>query len=159
MVLEGAGSKVPKQSEWTRRAVLHLAWVGVIAASALTIEPLVKYLTSKEDRLRSPLVEYNLPLDVNSDWQNTAKARVWVKQDALGIMALVATCTHLGCEVHYYPDKKEWLCPCHASTYDGEGRPLSGPAPKALSRVAVERKPDGTLIINTSKQVGMETRL
>ena len=149
---------MPKQSEWTRRAVLRLAWVGVIAASALTIEPLVKYLTSKEDRLRSPLVEYDLPLDVNSEWQNTAKDRVWVKQDALGVMAIVATCTHLGCEVHYHPDKKEWLCPCHASTYDVEGRPLSGPATKALSRVAVERKQNGTLIINTSKQVGMNTR-
>ncbi|TGE38840.1 ubiquinol-cytochrome c reductase iron-sulfur subunit [Desulfosporosinus fructosivorans] len=150
---------MPKQLDWSRRAVLRLAWVGIIAASALTIEPLVKYLTSKEDRLRSPLVEYNLPLVVNSGWQNTANDRVWVKQDPLGVMALVATCTHLGCEVHYYPEKKEWLCPCHASTYDVDGRPVSGPAPRALPRVAVERKPDGTLVINTSKQVGMDTRL
>lgn len=150
---------MPKQLEWTRRAVLRLAWVGVIAASALTIEPLVKYLTSKEDRLRSPLVEYNKPLDINCDWQKTAKARVWLRQDSIGVMALIATCTHLGCEVHYNPEKKEWLCPCHASTYDVEGRPVSGPAPKALPRVAVERKPDGALIINTSKIVGMDTRL
>lgn len=150
---------MPKQLEWSRRAVLRLAWVGIIAASALTIEPLVKYLTSKEDRLHSPLVEYNKPLDKNSDWQNAANARVWVKQDSLGVMALVATCTHLGCEVNYFPDKKEWLCPCHASIYDVEGRPVSGPAPKALPRVAVERKPDGTLIINTLKQVGMDIRL
>ncbi|MHB8072651.1 QcrA and Rieske domain-containing protein [Desulfosporosinus fructosivorans] len=150
---------MPKQLDWSRRAVLRLAGVGIIAAGALTIEPLVKYLTSKEDRLRSPLVEYNLPLEVNSGWQNTANGRVWVKQDPLGVMALVATCTHLGCEVHYYPEKKEWLCPCHASTYDVDGRPVSGPAPRALPRVAVERKSDGTLIIDTSKQVGMDTRL
>jgi cytochrome b6-f complex iron-sulfur subunit len=102
---------------------------------------------------------YNKPLDVNSDWQNTANARVWVKQDSLGVMALVATCTHLGCEVNYHPEKKEWLCPCHGSIYDIEGRPVSGPAPKALPRVAVERKSDGSLMINTSKQVGMDTRL
>jgi len=150
---------VPKQLNWTRRAVLRLATVGIIAASALTIEPLVKYLTSKEGRLQWTLVEYSLPLDINSDWQTTGQARVWVKQDDFGVMALVATCTHLGCEVHYYPDRKEWLCPCHASIYDGEGRPVSGPAPKALPRVAVERKADGVLIINTSKQVGMDTRL
>lgn len=150
---------MPKQLEWTRRAVLRLAWVGIIAASALTIESLVKYLTSKEDRLRSPLVGYNKPLDVNSDWQNTANARVWVRRDSMGIMALVATCTHLGCEVNYHPEKKEWLCPCHGSIYDVEGRPISGPAPKALPRVAVERKPDGSLTINTSKQVGMDIRV
>ena len=150
---------MPKKSEWTRRAVLRLAWVGIIAASALTIEPLVKYLTSKENRLQSPLVVYNKPLVENSDWQYTAKARVWVKQDSLGVMALVATCTHLGCEVHYYPEKKQWLCPCHGSIYDIEGRPVTGPAPKAMSRVAVERKPDGSLIINTAKQVEMDTRV
>jgi len=150
---------VPKQLEWTRRAALRLAWLGVIAASALTIEPLLKYLTSKEDRLQSPLVAYNKPLVVSSDWQNTANARVWVKQDSLGVMALVATCTHLGCEVHYQPETKEWLCPCHGSIYDLEGRPVSGPAPKALPRVAVERKADGSLMINTSKLVGMDTRL
>ena len=150
---------MPKQPEWTRRAVLRLAWVGIIAASALTIEPLVKYLTSKEDRLQSPLVAYNKPLVENSDWQNTSNSRVWVKRDSLGVMALVATCTHLGCEVHYLHEKKEWLCPCHGSIYDVEGRPISGPALKALPRVAVELKPDGSLMINTSKQVGMEIRL
>ena len=150
---------MPKQPEWTRRAVLRLAWVGIIAASALTIEPLVKYLTSKEDRLQSPLVAYNKPLTENSDWQNTSNARVWVKRDSLGVMALVATCTHLGCEVNYRQEKKEWLCPCHGSIYDLEGRPVSGPALKALPRVAVELKPDGSLMINTSKQVGMDIRV
>ena len=150
---------MPKQLEWSRRAVLRLAWFGIIAASALTIEPLVKYLTCKEDRLRSPLVVYNKPLDENSDWQNAANARVWVKRDSLGVMALVATCTHLGCEVNYHPEKKEWLCPCHGSIYDVEGRPISGPASKDLPRVAVELKPDGSLMINTSKQVGMDIRV
>ncbi|TGE32108.1 ubiquinol-cytochrome c reductase iron-sulfur subunit [Desulfosporosinus sp. Sb-LF] len=145
--------------EWTRRAVLRLAWVGIVAAGALTIKPLAEYLTSNEDRVRSPLVFYDKPLDENSDWQYTSASRVWVKRDTSGIMALVATCTHLGCEVNYHPEKKEWLCPCHGSIYDSEGRPISGPAPKAMTRVAVERKADGSLIINTSKQVGLDAWL
>ncbi|WP_242877633.1 ubiquinol-cytochrome c reductase iron-sulfur subunit [Desulfosporosinus sp. BG] len=124
----------------------------------MSINPLVKYLTSKEDQLQSPLVVYNKPLDKNSDWQSTATARVWVKRDSRGAMALVASCTHLGCEVTYHPDRKEWLCPCHGSIYDVEGRPLSGPAPKALQRAAVEIKPDGSLMINTAQQVGMDYR-
>lgn len=150
---------MPKQSEWTRRAVLRLAWVGVIASAALTIEPLFKYLTSKEDRQKSPLVVYKKPLSENSGWQNTAAARVWVKRDSSGVMALVATCTHLGCEVNYHAEKKEWICPCHASIYDEEGMTVSGPAPKALPRVAVQSQSDGSLIINTSKIVGMDTRV
>jgi len=151
--------RLARQLVWTRRSVLRLAWVGIVAASALTIKPLVQYLTSNEDRLRSSLVVYDKPLDESSDWQKTSSSRVWVKRDTLGIMALVATCTHLGCEVNYHLEKKEWLCPCHGSIYDAEGRPISGPAPKALMRVAVERKPDGSLIINTSHQVGLDVRL
>jgi len=150
---------MPKQSEWTRRAVLRLAWVGIMASAALTVEPLAMYLTTKEGKQRSPLVVYNRPLAENSGWQKTAAARVWVKRDTLGVMAMVATCTHLGCEVNYHAPGKEWICPCHASVYDEEGRTESGPAPQALRRVAVERKADGSLIINTSKPVGMDTRV
>ncbi|WP_042331356.1 ubiquinol-cytochrome c reductase iron-sulfur subunit [Desulfosporosinus orientis] len=149
---------MPKQSLWTRRAVLRLGWAGIIASAVLTVQPLMRYLSSKEDRLKSPLVIYNSPLAENSGWQSAAAARVWVKRDALGVMAMVATCTHLGCEVNYHADKKEWICPCHASVYDEEGRPVSGPAPRALARVAVDLKPNGSLLINTSKQVGMDTR-
>lgn len=149
---------MPKQ-EWTRRAVLRLAWVGIIASAALAIEPLAKYFTSKEDRQKFPLVVYKKPLAENSGWQNTAATRVWVKRDTLGVMAMVATCTHLGCEVNYHSDKKQWICPCHASIYDEEGRIISGPASQALHRVSVERQPDGSLIINTSKQVGMDMRV
>ena len=151
--------KLARRLVWTRRSVLHLAWVGVVAASALTFKPLIQYLTSDEDQLRSPLVVYEKSLEENSDWQKAANSRVWVKRDTLGIMALVATCTHLGCEVNYNPEKKQWLCPCHGSIYDSEGRPIVGPALKAMSRVAVDRKPDGSLIINTSKQVGLDSRL
>ncbi|HEY8909433.1 MAG TPA: ubiquinol-cytochrome c reductase iron-sulfur subunit [Desulfosporosinus sp.] len=148
-----------RQLEWTRRSVLRLAWVGIVAASALTFKPLIQYLTSDEDQLRSPLVFYEKSLAENSDWQKASNSRVWVRQDTLGIMAMVATCTHLGCEVNYHPEKKEWLCPCHGSIYDSEGRPIYGPALKALPRVAVNRQPNGSLIINTSKQVGLDARL
>ncbi|WP_407308478.1 ubiquinol-cytochrome c reductase iron-sulfur subunit [Desulfosporosinus sp. SB140] len=148
-----------RQLIWSRRAVLRLAWAGVVAGSALTVRPLVQYLTSKEDRPRSPLVFYDKVPEENTDWQHVPSSRVWVKRDHQGIMALVATCTHLGCEVNYHQEKQEWLCPCHGSIYDAEGRPLSGPAPKALPRVAVERKADGSLIINTAKQVGLDVRL
>ena len=125
----------------------------------LLSKPLIQYLTSDEDQLRSPLVFYEKPLKENSDWQKIANSRVWVKRDTLGIMAMVATCTHLGCEVNYHPEKKEWLCPCHGSIYDSEGRPIYGPALKALPRAPVDRQPNGSLIINTSKQVGLDARL
>lgn len=143
----------------SRRAVLRFAWAGVVAAGALTVRPLAQYLTSKEDQLHSPIVVYDRVLEKGADWQHITNSRAWVKRDNQGIMALVATCTHLGCEVNYHADIKEWLCPCHGSRYDAEGKPISGPAQKALPRVAVERRADGSLIINTAKQVALDVRL
>ncbi|AFM42164.1 Rieske Fe-S protein [Desulfosporosinus acidiphilus SJ4] len=145
--------------ECTRRTVLRFAWAGMVAVGALSVKPLLDYLTSNEDQPRSPLVSYDKSLKEKTDWQHVPNSRVWVKKDDQGITALVATCTHLGCEVTYHADKKEWLCPCHGSIYDIEGRPIAGPAPKALPRVAVDRKADGSLIINTEKHVGLEVRL
>lgn len=147
-----------KQELWTRRAVLNLGWAGLIASAALTVEPLFKFLSSKEDRQKSPLVVYSTPLAESDGWQKAAAARVWVKRDSSGVMALVATCTHLGCEVSYHPDQSQWLCPCHGSVYDEEGSPLSGPAPRTLPRVAVEEKPDGSLWVNSAKPVAIDSR-
>lgn len=149
---------MPKELRWTRRAVLRLAWTGVIATGVLSLKPLVQYLRSDADQPQPPLVSYNKELEISADWQQVANTRTWVRRDNLGIMAVLATCTHLGCEVKYQSEKGQWLCPCHGSTYDSEGRPTSGPAPKALSRMAVAIKPDGSLIVNTAKQVEMDTR-
>lgn len=150
------GGEIVIEREWTRRAVLRAAWGGIIAASVLTVNPLVQFLTSDEDQPKSPLVIFKKP--VNDQWQNVPNSRVWVKRDSRGVMALVATCTHLGCEVHFFPEKNQWHCPCHGSIYDSEGRPISGPAPRPLPRVEVTLKADGTLLVNTSKQAGMDAR-
>ncbi|WP_088226463.1 ubiquinol-cytochrome c reductase iron-sulfur subunit [Desulfosporosinus sp. FKB] len=147
------------QIECSRRTVLRFAWSGMVAVGALSVKPLVDYLTSKEDQPRTSLVAYEKSLVEKTDWQHVPNSRVWVMRDDQGIAALVATCTHLGCEVTYHPERKQWLCPCHGSIYDTDGRPVEGPAPKALPRAAVERKADGSLIINTEKQVGLDARL
>lgn len=148
-----------EKSLYSRREILHrLSWLGVIAAGGLAMGPLVQYLVNDEDTMKSPLVTFKKQLEENSSWQNVPNTRVWVRKDQTGLMALVATCTHLGCEVQYYPDKKQWECPCHGSIYDVEGRPISGPAPKPMVRVAVEVKRDGSLVIQTNKQVGIDER-
>lgn len=49
-----------------------------------------------------------------------------------GFKALSAICTHLGCVVEWNTDKKEIVCPCHAGTFDVEGRNVAGPPPRPL---------------------------
>lgn len=50
-----------------------------------------------------------------------------------------AICTHAGCTVNWAAKDSRFVCPCHASIYDGTtGKVISGPAPSALPPVKVQ---------------------
>lgn len=147
------------ETKVSRRSVLRMASLGIAAAGLISlIRPVIKFLSSDEDRLSSPLVHVQRQLNVGSDWENVTGTRVWVKRDEAGYLAIRGTCTHLGCEVRYLPEKKEWQCPCHGSIFDPDGRIISGPAREPLPHVAVTVQKDG-LMIDTSKQVGIDVRV
>lgn len=55
--------------------------------------------------------------------------------------ALSLTCTHQGCTVKKQVDGK-FLCPCHGAVYDANGKILSGPAQRNLSRYHVQQRQD-----------------
>lgn len=59
-------------------------------------------------------------------------------------MAFLATCTHQGCPIT--PAGSGFRCPCHGSTFDGNGQATGGPATKPLTKVPV-RVVDGQVII------------
>jgi glycine/D-amino acid oxidase-like deaminating enzyme/nitrite reductase/ring-hydroxylating ferredoxin subunit len=46
-----------------------------------------------------------------------------------------ATCTHLGCVVHWNSVEQSWDCPCHGSRFEPNGDVLNGPAVAGLSDV------------------------
>ncbi|MBZ5584952.1 MAG: ubiquinol-cytochrome c reductase iron-sulfur subunit [Acidobacteriia bacterium] len=67
------------------------------------------------------------------------KSTAWVvRKDGDGILAFGPQCTHLGCAYHWDEAKNEFVCPCHNSIFDVEGRVLSGPAPRPLDRYDVK---------------------
>jgi glycine/D-amino acid oxidase-like deaminating enzyme/nitrite reductase/ring-hydroxylating ferredoxin subunit len=59
--------------------------------------------------------------------------RVAVYRDPAGqLTAVSATCTHLGCLVHFNDAETTWECPCHGSRFAVDGAVLQGPATRPL---------------------------
>lgn len=67
--------------------------------------------------------------------------------DRLDHFALCAVCTHMGCVVPWVPARGRYVCPCHASEYDHEGRVLRGPAPLPLQLEHAAVEEDGGAVL------------
>lgn len=64
-------------------------------------------------------------------------------------LAVVATCTHMACPLRFNPLNATLDCSCHGSTFELDGRVITGPADKALRTLPLQF--DGQLIgIKTS---------
>jgi menaquinol-cytochrome c reductase iron-sulfur subunit len=50
----------------------------------------------------------------------------------LGFVVFSPICPHLGCRDNYDAANNKFACPCHGSTFDGEGKHLAGPAARGL---------------------------
>jgi len=74
---------------------------------------------------------------------------VHVVRTATGFEAYSAICTHLGCLVKWEESRKEFLCPCHAATFDNKGKVVSGPAPAPLPPYSVKDLGDKVFVSAT----------
>jgi menaquinol-cytochrome c reductase iron-sulfur subunit len=67
---------------------------------------------------------------------------VWLVRQPEGktpqVVAFTAECPHLGCAVNLAADGKSFLCPCHTSNFDFDGRPLNAVPPRAMDALEVE---------------------
>jgi len=70
-----------------------------------------------------------------------------VKDDASNIeeYGINAVCTHLGCVVPWNKAENKFMCPCHGSQYNFQGKVVRGPAP--LSLALAHANPDGADVI------------
>jgi menaquinol-cytochrome c reductase iron-sulfur subunit len=86
-------------------------------------------------------------------WKVTSeKSTAWVVKLADNqAVAYSPQCTHLGCAYHWDEGNKNFLCPCHTSTFDLDGKVLSGPAPRPLDRFQVKLEGSKLLIGDLQK--------
>jgi len=130
-----------------------------------------------------PNVSYDAPTTVKlgapNDFPDGMKflpdERLFVFREGKTFHAVSAVCTHLGCTVRAEalstPETKtvqgktlrlthRFLCPCHGSKYEGDGRNVEGPAPKPLAWYHLSVSPeDGQLVVDLAQPVGRDFRL
>jgi glycine/D-amino acid oxidase-like deaminating enzyme/nitrite reductase/ring-hydroxylating ferredoxin subunit len=55
------------------------------------------------------------------------------RQDDGTVIERSASCTHVGCIVHWNPLEQCWDCPCHGSQFQTDGTVINGPAIRPLA--------------------------
>ena len=130
-----------------------------------------------------PNVSYDAPTTVKlgppGDFPDGLKflpdERLFVFREGNTFHAISAVCTHLGCTVRAealpQPESRtvagaplrmthRFQCPCHGSSYTGDGGNVSGPAPKPLTWYHLSIAPDdGQLVADLALEVGRDFRL
>ncbi|OAE31692.1 hypothetical protein AXG93_3384s1660 [Marchantia polymorpha subsp. ruderalis] len=56
----------------------------------------------------------------------------------LATYGINAVCTHLGCVVPFNNAENKFICPCHGSQYNNQGKVVRGPAPLSLALAHVD---------------------
>ncbi len=56
----------------------------------------------------------------------------WLEKRSDTVLAWSVVCPHLGCAVGRAASGPGFYCPCHDSSFDGDGRRLTGPSPRPL---------------------------
>ncbi|MBM9605925.1 QcrA and Rieske domain-containing protein [Desulfopila inferna] len=70
-------------------------------------------------------------------------------------MAVSRTCTHLGCSVPWDEEKKQFVCPCHGSSFDRRGVVLTAPATRPLDYYPL-RIENGRIKVNAATPLKRE---
>jgi cytochrome b6-f complex iron-sulfur subunit len=73
-----------------------------------------------------------------------------------GFLAVHNRCPHLGCTVNWIKAENQFLCPCHAASFDFFGNYEGPPVPRPLDTFPVEFD-DTVVLVDTSQPVRRET--
>ncbi len=129
----------PDEDTTTRRNLLGTIWIGLGAIVTTEVVWVVSGFLRPRRRRISQTTGDSLviagPVERFEPGSVTAFQRgkfYLVRLPDGGFLALHRECTHLGCTVPWVDGQQQFICPCHASTFDIQGAVLGPPAPRPL---------------------------
>ena len=150
-----------------RRQFMNLLTFGAVTGTALgALYPVVKYFippssggagggVTAKDALGNDVIVSEFLSSHNAGDRVLAQGLkgdptylVVEKDQTLAEYGLNAVCTHLGCVVPWDANKDRYICPCHGSQYDNEGKVVRGPAPLSLALVHADVTDDKVAFTN-----------
>lgn len=159
-----------------RRQFMNLLTFGTITGVAAgVLYPVVKYfipsssggnssgVTAKDalgkDVIASEFLATHNPGDrVLTQGLKGDPTYIVVKGDqTLADYGINAVCTHLGCVVPWSSSEEKFVCPCHGSQYDSEGKVMRGPAPLSLALAHANVDDNDKVVFSTWTETDFRT--
>ena len=127
-----------------------LAMLGAFAGIFRMTKPTVRYEEATRFKIGKP---ESFPAGTV---QKIDARGVFIFSGEDGMHAISSVCTHLGCLVNV----TDWgfQCPCHGSKYNASGKVIGGPAPRNLAWLEISQDVDGTLAVDTAREVPAGTK-
>lgn len=146
---QASGSNVPDMG---RRQFMNLLSFGAVTGTAIGgLYPVIKFFipassggggggVTAKDALGNDIIvsDYltNHPAGDRSLAQGLKGDPTYLvvtEDKTLANYGINAVCTHLGCVVPWNANENKFMCPCHGSQYNSEGKVVRGPAPLSLA--------------------------
>ena len=150
----GQNKLTENRSKFTRRSFMNWGFAVFIGIASLftfllTVlrMPFPSLLPGKSNRFKIG-IKNDFPSGTIKYFEND---QVYVFADKEGIYAISSVCTHLGCVVN--KEKNGFVCPCHGSRYNLEGRIEQGAAPRDLPWYEISMSPGGQLEVDKKRTV------
>ncbi|MCF8031712.1 MAG: Rieske (2Fe-2S) protein [Desulfarculaceae bacterium] len=155
-------SQTPPTSGPTRRGLIKglglAAWACLVGAAGLGLGAVLRLISSGGGPAAPGPVDLGPPGSL-AVGQVREQGPVALARDGQGLFALSLVCPHLGCRPAWNKESGRFLCPCHGSSFALDGARLSGPAPRGLAHLALQKGPQGKLIVRPGQDVPPDTRL
>lgn len=148
----------------TRREFLNLAWLAslgffLLPVGGVTI--LFAYPRFKAGEFGGifELGDVSTLPEVNTTPLSNTRGKFWLTRTEEGVRALYKVCVHLGCLYNWQEVDFKFLCPCHGSQYEYNGKYILGPATRSLdifTMQAVKRSTNEVLAETTAPGAAIE---